>query len=111
MSPRDSHVTHFFGFESITAEDVAAAASAAQAIIAAIRALVEWISDDAAPMPPSTSLAALVAMLDANRDARADIIAQARATPELAAQLAALCDAYESIYPSLTAVRMELEAE
>ena len=46
---RDNHVTHFFGFESVTAEDVAAAASAAQAIIAAIRALVEWISDDAAP--------------------------------------------------------------
>jgi 7-keto-8-aminopelargonate synthetase-like enzyme len=89
----------------------AQAAAAVQAIIGAIRALVEWISDDAAPMPPSTSLAALVAMLEANREARADIIAQARATPELEAQLAALCDAYESIYPSLTALRMELEAE
>jgi hypothetical protein len=48
-------------------------------------------------------------MLEANREARADIIAQARATPELEAQLLALCDAYESLYPSLTALRTEID--
>ena len=111
MSRPDEHTTHFFRLDSISLEDVTAAAAAVQAIIGAIRALVEWVSDDAAPMPPSTSLAALVAMLEANAEARADIIAQARATPELKAQLLALCDAYESLYPSLTALRMELEAE
>ena len=109
MTRLDDHTTHFFRLDSISLEDVTAAAAAVQAIIGAVRALVEWISDDSAPMPPSTSLAALVAMLEANREARADIIAQARATPELEAQLLALCDAYESLYPSLTALRTEIE--
>jgi hypothetical protein len=79
-------------------------------IVEAIRAIVEWLAaDDAGPMPPSASIAALVAMIDSNHEARADLIAQAKATPELRAQIAALSDAYESLYPSLLALTMEIE--
>jgi hypothetical protein len=80
-------------------------------IVEAIRAIVDWLADDAAgAMPPSASIAALVAMIDADHEARADLIAQAKATPELRAQIAALSDAYESLYPSLLALTVEIEA-
>jgi hypothetical protein len=90
--------------------NAAEAVTVGTTIIEAIRAIIEWLADDAAgAMPPSASIAALVAMIDSDHDARADLIAQAKATPELRAQIAALSDAYESLYPSLLALTVEIE--
>ena len=83
----------------------------ATSIIEAIRAIVQWLaSNETGAMPPSASIAALVAMLDADHEARADLIAQAKASPDLHAQIDALSDAYESLYPSLLALSVEIDA-
>lgn len=83
----------------------------ATSIVEAIRAIVQWLaSNETGAMPPSASIAALVAMLDSDHEARADLIAQAKASPDLRAQIDALSDAYESLYPSLLALAVEIDA-
>lgn len=91
--------------------NAAEAVTVGTTIIEAVRAIVQWLAADATgAMPPSASIAALVAMLDADHEARADLIAQAKASPELRAQIGALSDAYESLYPSLLALSVEIDA-
>lgn len=80
-------------------------------IVEAIRAIVQWLaSSETGAMPPSASIAALVAMLETDHEARADLVAQAKASPELHAQIDALSDAYKSLYPSLLALSVEIDA-
>ena len=54
--------------------------------------------------------AALFQLVRLKKSGCADLIAQAKASPDLHAQIDALSDAYESLYPSLLALSVEIDA-